>query len=87
MLFQSMDTLLDLDFLVLSHGHLVMLGVVPARNPTTYSRSNKTILKATSCCSFLLLSLCLLSSDFIIKQQVVNSINYWTLLSEYLAFE
>jgi hypothetical protein len=57
MLFQSMDTLLDLDFLVSSHGHLVMLNIVPARNLTTYTLSNIAILlKATSCCSFLLLS-------------------------------
>jgi hypothetical protein len=77
MLFQSMDTLLDLDFWVSSHGHLVMFDIVPARDPTTYTRSNIAILlKATSCCSFLLLSPCLLSSYFIIKQQVVSSITY-----------
>ena len=39
MLFQSMDTLLDIDFLVSSHGHLVMFDIVPTRNPTTYIQS------------------------------------------------
>ena len=48
MLFQSMDTLLDLDFLVSSHGHLVMFDIVPTRNPTTYIQSNIAILLKTT---------------------------------------